>query len=300
MLFITLLGTGGTIPLKNRWLTSLWVEKDGCAVLVDCGEGTQIAIAEKEIKLSHLEIILITHLHADHITGLPGLLLSLGNCGKTGKIRIIGPEHTRKTVSALRTVCPVLPFEVEITEISSKADEDINWNGIQIKSFPVKHDLPCLAYSFTENKGKIFNPKKAKELNIDVKYWKILHSGQNVEIDGQIYTSEMVTDGDKGIIKVTYITDTKYFDELIDFAANSDLLVSECMYADDEYIEKMNEKGHMVLSQSVHIAKEAGAKELWLTHFSPAFSNVNSFEEQAKKMFHNISIKETGNSKELK
>ncbi|MDE5936802.1 MAG: ribonuclease Z [Ruminococcus sp.] len=300
MIEVNLIGTGGMLPLPERWLTSLWLEYKGKACLIDCGEGTQIAINQQKLKLSHLDILLITHVHADHISGLPGLLLSLGNCGKTGILKIYGHTGIADTIKKLCCICPILPFEIEINELSSYDNSEFDWNEISVSSMPLKHSVDCLGYSFVLNRKPIFNPKKAKSLEIDVKYWKELHSGKTITIDCKHISPEMVTDGQRKPIKVTYITDSRYFSKMTDFAENSDLLISEGMYGDDEYISKMTEKGHMVFSQSAELAKNSQSEMLWLTHYSPALKNPNEYSESIRKIFKNTVISRDGEKTVLK
>ncbi len=300
MVDVTLIGTGGMLPLPDRWLTSMWLEYNGKACLVDCGEGTQIAINKHGIKLSHLDTLLITHVHADHISGLAGLLLSLGNCGKTDVLKIYGHTGIKDIIRHLFCICPVLPFPLEINELPVDRISEFSWNEMTISSMPMKHGVDCLGYSFVLNRKPVFNPQKAKSLGIDVKYWKELHSGKSVTIDGREYTQEMVTDEQRKPIKVTYMTDSRYFDEMIDFAGNSDLLISEGMYGDDEYKEKMAEKGHMVFSQSAEIAEKSGSGILWLTHYSPALVNPDEYADSVKKIFVNTVISKDGEKISLK
>ena len=162
------------------------------------------------------------------------------------------------------------------------------------------HSIDCLGYSFLLNRKPVFNPEKARALGIDVKYWKQLHSGESVIIDNKTITSDMVTDEKRAAIKVTYITDTRYFTELDDFAADSDLLICEGMYGDDEYTEKMKEKGHMVFSQSAEIAKKSNSKALWLTHYSPALTNPKEYEDFIQSLFANATISSDGETIILK
>lgn len=300
MIDVNLIGTGGMLPLPERWLTSMWLEYKGKACLVDCGEGTQIAINKHGIKLSHLDTLLITHIHADHVSGLAGLLLSLGNCGKTDVLKIYGHIGIIDTIRQLCCICPVLPFETEIHELPLDCIAQFEWNEMIISSMPLKHSVDCLGYSFVLNRKPVFNPIKAKSLGIDVKYWKELHAGKSVTIDGREITQEMVTDEQRKPIKVTYMTDSRYFGKMIEFAKNSDLLISEGMYGDDEYISKMVEKGHMVFSQSAEIAKKSGSERLWLTHYSPALVNPHEYEESIRQIFVNTVISRDGEKITLK
>ncbi|MBO5164714.1 MAG: ribonuclease Z [Ruminococcus sp.] len=300
MIDVTLIGTGGMLPLPDRWLTSMWLEYNGKACLVDCGEGTQIAINKHRLKLSKLDIILMTHVHADHISGLPGLLLSLGNCGKTDTLKIYGHKGISNTIRQLMCICPLLPFDVEICELQSDRGSEFVWNDINVSSLPLRHGIDCLGYSFVLNRKPIFAPEKARTLGVDVKLWRELHAGKSVTVAGETITPEMVTYGTRQPIKVTYMTDSRYFDGMISFAKNSDLLVSEGMYGDDEYIEKMNEKGHMVFSQSAKLAKASDSKALWLTHYSPALTRPSDYTESVRSIFSNTTVSSDGEYIKLK
>lgn len=300
MIDINLIGTGGMLPLPKRWLTSMWIEYMGKACLVDCGEGTQIAINQHGIKLSHLDMLLITHVHADHVSGLAGLLLSLGNCGKTDKLKICGHTGITDTIKKLCCICPVLPFEIEIHELPLDCISSFEWNDITVSSMPLNHSVDCLGYSFVLNRKPVFNPEKAKALGINVKYWKELHAGKSLNIDGNIITPDMVTGEKRKPVKVTYMTDTRFFPQMIEFAKNSDLLICEGMYGDDDYIDKMCEKGHMVFSQSAEVAKKSDSSLLWLTHYSPALVNPMQYADKVQEIFLNTVISSDGEKITLK
>lgn len=300
MINITLVGTGGMLPLPNRWLASMWLEYNGKACLVDCGEGTQIAIAQHKLKLSHLDILMITHTHADHISGLPGLLLSLGNCGKNDTLKIYGYRGITDTIRSLMCICPVLPFDIEIIELPLKEQSGFIWNDIAVSSFPLDHSMECLGYSFILNRKPVFAPDKAKALGVDVQYWKQLHSGYPVTIGDKIITPDMVIAESRPPIKVTYVTDTRYFGKLDSFAENSDLLICEGMYGSDEYIDKMHEKGHMVFSQSAKLATNSNSKKLWLTHYSPALSDPKEYKEYICRLFPDTVVCSDGEKITLK
>lgn len=302
MFEVTLAGTGGMMPLPDRFLTGLFVSKDGSSLLIDCGEGMQIALSKASCKLAGLDTILITHAHADHCTGLPGLLLSAGNCGKTSPMKIYCPEKASYILKNLITVCPEIPFEVEFTELSAKEETKISceWKNTVIKSFPLRHRIPCLGYSFTEKRLPVFDPEKAKALNIPVNLWKRLHGGEDISFDGKIIKTSDVCSQNREPLKITYITDTVYFDDLIKFSENSDLLVCEGMYGDDEYIPKMKEKHHMVFSQAAKIASDSHSKKLWLTHYSPAMKNPYFYEKEIKKLFAETVISSDGQKTTIK
>ncbi len=299
MIDVCLAGTSGMMPLKNRWLSSLWVEYQGMAVLVDCGEGTQIALCHAGLKHCRINAILITHFHADHISGLPGMLLALTNYGKTGKVYIYGPAGIKGILNKLRCICPHLSFELEIVELDPKVCSNFDVAGLHIETMPLHHSTACFGYSMQLFRKPVFNPDKAKALEIPLQYWKKLHSGETVEHNGKIFTTDMVTDSSRKTIKVTYMTDSLYFPQMADFAYNSDLLVCEGMYGDDESAEKSNDKHHMLFSQAATVAKNSGSKELWLTHYSPSLVCPYEYENAAKDIFPNTVISKDGQKKTI-
>lgn len=299
MLNVYLPGTGGMKPLPERFLTGLWIEKDGKALLVDCGEGMQIALAKQKRSLAKLDVLLITHFHADHIAGLPGLLLSAGNFSKTTPLKIYAPKGAKEIITGLCSICTELPFELEIYELTQQ-NETFEVIGIQVNALYVQHRIDCYGYSFSEYRKPSFLPYKAKSLGVPVEKWKLLHEGGTVEVNGVKITADMVTAAQKQPIKVTYVTDTVYFDELVGFAENSDLLVCEGMYGDDSFIPKMQEKCHMVFSQAAQLALKSGSKELWLTHYSPALDKPFEYSEAVNSIFPNTIVSIDGQHKEIK
>lgn len=298
MIEICLAGTGGMKPLPHRFLTGLWAEHKGKALLIDCGEGMQIALAKAGVSLARLDTLLITHFHADHISGLPGLLLSAGNYGKSSPLHIYAPRGGIEIIKRLCCICPELPFDVTVHEISSRGT--IFRNGLEICFIPLRHSIECYGFSITEPRPPVFSPERADALGVPLKMRSILHRGGSIELDGRIITPQMVTEGKRLPLKVTYITDTVYFDGLSGFAADSDLLICEGMYGSDEYIPKMAEKGHMVFSQSAKIAADSRSRELWLTHFSPALTAPEEGLENVRSIFPNAAVGRDGMKKEIR
>ncbi len=286
MVDVCLPGTGGMIPLVNRWLTCCWITHQGKALLIDCGEGTQIALKAAGIKVSRLETLLITHYHADHIAGLPGLLLTLGNSNKVTPLSVIGPPGLHDVVSGLTVIAPALPYSLELFELISDARAEIKTEDMQISSLPLLHSMPCLGYRIAFKRKPIFSPDRARALGIPQKLYHVLHEGQTVVLaDGRTIEPHMVLDGERSPVQVCYLTDTRPMDDMIDFARNADLLISEGMYGDESMQLKMEEKGHMLFTDSARIAKEAHAKLLWLTHYSPALMDPEAYIEGARLIF---------------
>ena len=299
MVDVCLPGTGGMLPLVRRYLTCCWVEVMGKAVLIDCGEGTQMALSAADCHVNRMECLLVTHFHADHISGLPGLMLTLGNHGKTTPLVIAGPAGIGRVVNSLLIIARQLPFEIIIKELNQKECETFEIAGLEINTLPLRHKVPCLGYSVTYHRKPVFNPEKAAALNIPVTYYKYLHAGDSVEIDGKTYTPDMVLDGERKPIKITYCTDTRPFDGMADFAAGSDLFICEGMYCDDEMRDKMDEKHHMLFSDAAEIAKKAKVPELWLTHYSPALIRPSDYKDEVCRLFENTVISTDGMKKTI-
>lgn len=291
MLDICLPGTGGMIPLPERWLSCCWLEYQGRAILIDCGEGTQIALRKAGCRLSRLELLLVTHYHADHIAGLPGLLLTLGNSGKKTKLTIVGPRGLKTVVSALTIIAGTLPYEIELIEINGETDGVLEDGELAVSYRHLSHGVPCLGYRISFRRKPVFNPEKADRLNIPKKLYSLLHGGQAVRLDdGRVIAPDMVLDGPRMPLSVAFITDSLPTSAMPELARGVDLLVCEGMYGDEEMHGKMQEKGHMVFSDSARLAKKAGAKQLWLTHFSPAMKDPSPYLDGARVIFPNTSI----------
>ena len=299
MMDVCLAGTGGMLPLVRRYLTCCWVEVMGKAILIDCGEGTQVALSSADCHVNRMECLLITHFHADHISGLPGLMLTLGNHGKTTPLVIAGPSGIGRVVNSLLVIARQLPFEIIIKELNPKECESFDIAGLQVDTLPLKHKVPCLGYSITYHRKPVFNPEKASVLGIPVTYYKYLHKGENVEVDGKVYTPDMVLDGERNPIKVTYCTDTQPFDGMADFARGSDLFICEGMYCDEEMRDKMDEKHHMLFTDAANIALKAEVPELWLTHYSPALVNPYEYKDEICKVFANTVVPRDGYKKTI-
>ena len=299
MLDICLLGTGGTLPLMNRWLTSLMVRYKGHAVLIDCGEGTQIAAQRAGVTLKPVDKILFTHLHADHISGLPGLLLTMGNQGRTEELSIVGPVGTERAVSALRSIAPNLPFDIRVSELETE-EELMYFLECDIRAVRVNHGVPCYGYSFSLPRAGRFDAARARELAIPLPFWSRLQKGETIEHEGNTYTPEMVLGAQRRGLKLTYCTDTRPTPGIAAAAADSDLFICEGMYGEDEMLPKALENRHMLFSEAARLAADAGGvRELWLTHYSPSLPNPKAFREVARAIFPNTFTPRDGWTKTL-
>ena len=180
MLDVCLVGTGGMMPLPRRWLTALMTRYKGSSLLIDCGEGTQVAIKEKGWSFKPIDVICFTHFHGDHISGLPGLLLTMGNAERTEPLTLIGPKGLERVVNALRVIAPELPFELKFIEINGP-EQVFEINGYRITAFRVNHNVLCYGYTLEILRQGKFSPERAREQGIPLEYWNPLQKGQTVK-----------------------------------------------------------------------------------------------------------------------
>lgn len=298
MLDICLLGTGGTVPLPHRFLTSLLLRHDGSSLLIDCGEGTQVALRRKGRSCKPIDFICLTHYHCDHVAGLPGLLLTMGNSGRVDPVTLVGPEGLERVVGALRTIAPTLPFELSFKELSG-SEEELALGRYRVRAFELDHDVPCYGYGVNIDRAGRFDPERARAQGIPVSAWRRLQRGEAVAQDGALFTPDMVMGPARRGLKVVYATDTRTTERLAAETRDCDLCILEGMHGDPGKAEHARGHGHMTMQEACRIAKEADAAELWLTHFSPAVGDPTEYAEELRGIFPRIVIDENGPSKEL-
>lgn len=298
MLDICLLGTGGMMPLPYRWLTSMMVRYNGSTLLVDCGEGTQIAIKEKGWSFKPIDTICFTHYHGDHISGLPGLLLTLGNAERTEPLTLIGPRGLERVVNALRVIAPELPFKIIYKEVTEQ-EQVFEMNGYRLKAFRVNHNVTCYGYSIEIDRAGKFDVERANAAMIPQKYWGTLQKGITVDTGEEVYTPDMVLGPQRKGLKVTYCTDTRPTDLIKKNAIGSDLFICEGMYGEKDKLKKAKEYKHMTFYEAAEIAKAADVGEMWLTHYSPSLTRPEEFMDDVKKIFPRSVAAKDGRTIEL-
>ena len=286
MLDVCLLGSGGMMPLPYRWLTALMTRFNGSSLLIDCGEGTQIAIKEKGWSFKPIDVICFTHYHGDHISGLPGLLLTMGNADRKEPLTLIGPKGLERVVSALRVIAPELPFPIIYKEIEG-VEQTFELNGYRLKAFRVNHNVLCYGYTMEIDRAGKFDVERAKEQEIPQKYWKHLQKGETIETGNGILTPDMVLGPPRKGLKLTYTTDTRPTNSIRENAKDSDLFICEGMYGEKEKAAKAVEYKHMTFTEAATLAKEGGVKELWLTHYSPSLTKPEEYMDDVRNIFAN-------------
>ncbi|MBQ8246596.1 MAG: ribonuclease Z [Lachnospiraceae bacterium] len=298
MLEVCLLGTGGMMPLPYRWLTSLMVRYNGKSILIDCGEGTQIAMKEKGWSPKPIDVICFTHFHADHISGLPGMFLTMGNAERTEPLLLIGPKGLERVVTALRTIAPELPFEIEFVELTSPC-QTIDLGGIKLNAFKVNHNITCYGYSLEVERAGMFDVERARAQEIPQKFWSRLQKGEVIEADGSTYTPDMVLGAPRKGLKVTYTTDTRPCESIVENAKDSDLFICEGMYGEEEKAAKAKEYKHMTFYEAAELAKRSNVSEMWLTHYSPSLIRPEDYMKKVRKIFPNSHAGKDGKSVDL-
>ena len=287
------------MPLPYRWLTSMMTRYNGKSILIDCGEGTQVAMKEKGWSPKPIDVICFTHYHADHISGLPGLLLTMGNAERTEPVLMIGPKGLEKTVNALRMIAPELPFEIKFHELNEQ-EETIDFGDFILTAFRVRHNVVCYGYTMEIKRAGKFDAERAKANGIELKYWSRLQKGEVIEADGITYTPDMVLGPARKGLKVTYCTDTRPTDGIVEHASGSDLFICEGMYGEPDKLAKAKEYKHMTFYEAAEMAKRANVKTLWLTHYSPSTMWPEEFMKQVRTIFENAYAAKDGQSVELK
>lgn len=291
---VYVLGCGGMMPLPGRHLTSVLVRREGELLLFDCGEATQISLKRLNLKWKRISTIYISHTHADHITGLPGLLMLSAQVDRTEPLTIVGPKKIKEYIETSRDVLDMyINYEIIIQEIEDPSTPQIvkETDEYYVKAIPLDHSKTCVGYTIVEKERPgVFFPEKAKDVGVPVgPMWSILQSGESVKLDDgrEILPEDVMGPTRKGR-KFSYITDTAYTPQIAPEVYNSDLLICEGMF-EEALKDSAREKKHLTSKQSARIAKDANVKQLGLIHYSPRYveRELQTLLHEAKSIFSN-------------
>lgn len=290
MIELCLLGTGGMVPLAGRYLTALYARHAGRALLIDCGECTQVALRVAGMRFKCVEGICLTHYHADHVSGLPGFLLTLGNEGRVEPLALYGPPGLERVVRALRVIAPELPYQVTLRELPPQGGA-FDLAGMRVAAFPLAHGaMPCFGYRAELKRARRFEPERAQTLGVPLALWSRLQQGEDV--DG--FRSAEVLGPPRRGLAFLYATDTRPVPAIAEYGDSVDLMVLEGMFGDPDKLARAVETNHMMMAEAVALAVQAGARALWLTHFSPATQDPAAYWEELSKGFPGLRMGEDG------
>lgn len=280
MLECCTLGTGGALPLPDRALSSLYVRVNGRALLIDCGEGTQVGIRKLGWGFRCIDGLLITHFHGDHCGGVPGLLLSLDKAERKEPFHIWGPAGLKRIIEGLRVIAPVLSYPVVLHELS-REEETFSLIGLTITAFPLHHGIPCYGFRLHLPRQGAFQPQKALALGVPMARWKELQQGRCV---GQVHPSDVLGPPRQGVT-LLYATDTRPVPEIVHHGKDADLMILEGMYGSEDKRPQALKNRHMLFEEAAALAREAGAKQLVLTHFSNCIDDPADYLPLAQAVF---------------
>lgn len=283
------LGCGGMMPLPYRHLTSVLLRRDGDLFLFDGGEGTQVSLRRLNLKWKKINAIFVSHTHADHVTGLPGILMLSAQVDREEPLYIYGPPKIKEYIETSRKVLDMyINYPIVVKEIQAPCVVHEEKDFV-IRAFPLDHTKTCVGYTLEEHErpGE-FNPQKARELNVPCgPLWSKLQNGEEVQsLDGKTVKPEEVMGAKRSGRKFSFVTDTLYKESIAKEVKNSDLLICEAMF-EDELIDQAKEKKHMTASQAATIAKDADVKRMCMIHYSPRYNDkeLHIILEQAQKIF---------------
>ena len=289
MLTITLLGTAATMPLPDRALSAAFAACGGHGLLFDCGEGTQAAARRAGANLMRADAICLTHYHGDHLFGLPGLLQTLGAQGRTRPLLLVGPKGLAGVWGAVRALTGPLPYGVRLQEMDKPLALDAlsdGWPaGAVLRPFATRHRVPSVGYRLELPRAGRFDPARAKALGVPVQQWSCLQQGRSVTVEGRTVSPAQVLGAPRKGLSMVFSGDTAPCSGLEEAAHGTDLLLCDATYALPEQEAQAAQWGHSTFGQSAALAARAGARRLWLTHYSPMITDPEEYLPQAQSIF---------------
>ena len=302
---VFILGCGGMMPLPRRHLTSVLLRREGDLFLFDCGEATQISLKKLNLRWKNISTIFISHTHADHVTGLPGILMLSSQVDRTEPLYIIGPPKIREFVeTSIKVLDMYINYEIIVQEINEPGVV-MRGENFTVEAFQLDHTKPCYGYKLTEDpRPGIFHPEKARELGIPMgSLWSELQHGQTIKLeDGKSVTPDMVLGGPRKGRKFSFVTDTLALPSIADEVRDSDLFICEGMF-EDELADSAHEKKHMTAVEAAGLAVKAGGiKQMGLIHYSPRYTDkeLTLLLDQAQKVFPDTFLTRDGQTILLK
>jgi ribonuclease Z len=289
---IIFLGTSASIPTNDRSLPSIVIQREGDILMFDCGEGTQRQMIRAGIGLNRKMKVFITHMHGDHVLGLPGMIQTMSLLGREKNLQIYGPEGIKAFIDAIiSTVKFWLGFPIEVYEIGEEHPA-CREESYEVHSVQAEHSIPSLAYALIEKpRPGRFHPEKAMELGVPKgPLWSMLQKGMNIKLpNGRTVRPEDVLGPPRPGRKIVYSGDTRPSDRIVELAKGADVLIHEATFS-DEMVDRAKEDGHSTPSEAAGVALKASVKLLILTHISARYSDPKILLEEAKRIFPNVYV----------
>ncbi|MBS7623937.1 ribonuclease Z [Candidatus Bathyarchaeota archaeon] len=283
------LGTGGSVPTRDRGLPSVVLRRGPELVMFDCGECSQRQMMAAKLGFNRKMRIFISHMHGDHVLGLPGLLQSMSFLGRQRKLEVYGPQGIVEFVdSIIKTVPSKIGFPLEVYPM--QAGVVLEEREYTVKAAGLDHGIPCFGFALIEKKLGRFDPDKARALKIpEGPLWKRLQLGETVTVGGFSFTPDQVLGPARRGSKITYITDTRPCKTAIEIAKNSTVLVYDCTF-DSSKEKRAVEYGHSTAKDAATVAKKACVKSLVLIHISAMYEDAEPLLREARKIFPNVTL----------
>ena len=291
MLTVTLLGTAATFPQPDRALSSAVFSANGRHILLDCGEGTQLALHRQHVSPMKITLIALTHYHGDHMLGLPGLLQTMDTMGRSAPLSITGPMEGHEAIlAAVLTLADELSYPVKFLPTSKDGlflhDLDPKWPlEAVLTAFPTVHRITSQGYRLTLGRTRRLNTERATAMGIPKALWRELQGGQSVTINGQTIQPSAVCGPERKGLTAVFTGDTAPCEAVEQAAQSADLLIMDATYSDSKHDDKAALYGHSTFIQTAALAARAGTKRLWLTHYSAMITDPESHLPAAQAMF---------------
>ena len=292
MIEVILLGTAALAPLPDRALAAAALVCAGRAILFDCGEGTQTQARARGLSLMKLDIVALSHYHGDHIFGLPGLLQTLNCMGRTEPLYLIGPQGLEQAMAPVLTLAGPTAYEVRLAALPEGGLRLCSllpawpWEA-RLSAFPTRHRVPSQGYCFTLGRAGRFLPERARALGVPTAQWGLLQKGQSVKAGEAAVLPEQVLGPPRRGLKLVFSGDTAACDSLVRAAEDADLLICDATYGENAQAEQAREYGHMNFAQAAETAARAGARRLWLSHYSQMVGRPEDCLPNAAALFPN-------------
>ena len=290
------LGCGSAKPTPRHQPSSTVINHRGNLFMIDCGEGAQLAFMKQRLSFARLRHIFLTHLHGDHVLGLPGLISTLALSGNGGEITIHTFEEGKKQLSKIFDFfCHDTPFQINFNVIKPEEKIILETKSLTVRTIPLQHRVPTVGFVFEEKpKERHILPEMTTFHKVPVAMMKKIKAGEDfIKPDGTVIPNNYLTKDPSHSYSYAHISDTAYMPELAEKIKGVDLLFHETTYLDD-HLDDATKRGHSTAHQAAMVARDAGAKTLLTGHYSSRYTDDSGFKREAEEIFPNVILNKEG------